>query len=161
MQPEIVVYRSIDYRAVACIIVAIFFLGIILPPFGSRENLGLTITGLIVSLSISCYLFGDRLLFFDSRIEFRDLLGRVTGSWAMDGSSLLSVQAVRTQSRWGRLTTESLVLIGQDGVGLALPPGRYAKQRLWAEFMFEQLREQRLRMTDAAEAELRARMGGK
>ena len=161
MQPDIVVRRTIDYRAIACFIVAIFFLGIVLPPFGSSGNQGLAITGLIVTLGVTYYIFGDRILFFDSYIEFHDSFGRVTGSWAMDGTSLLSVQPVRTQSRWGRLTTESLVLINKDAVGLALPRGRYTKQRLWAEFVLQQHRKQRLAITDAAEVELRARMGGK
>jgi hypothetical protein len=161
MQPDIVVHRTLDYRAVTCFVVIVFLLGILLPPFGGSENLGLGITGLIVTSSVMYYIFGDRILFFDSHIEFRDSFGRVTGSWALDGSSLLSVQQVRTQSRWGRLTTESLVLINQDAVGLALPRGRYTKQRLWAEFVLEQHRKQRLPITDTAKAELRVRMGGK
>lgn len=161
MQPGIVVHRCIDYRAVVCFIVAIFFLGIVLPPFGSSGNQGLAITGLILTLGVTYYIFGDRILFLDSYIEFHDFLGRVTGSWAMDGTSSLSVQPVRTQSRWGRLTTGSLVLINKDAMGLALPRGRYTKQRLWSEFVLEQHRKQRLPITDAAEAELIARIGGK
>jgi hypothetical protein len=151
--------RSFDYQMAVVLVVAVYFGLMLGPRLGEPRSWP---PGLVVLLVMCAALYrpvGDRVRFFDDRVEFVTLFGGVKTTWPLDGSSGLNVDPIRTPSRWGRVLTESLVLGGAHGIGLALPDGRYTRQRQWAQFLLG-LGPDRLVVSRDARAQLQARAVG-
>jgi hypothetical protein len=151
--------RSFDYQMAVVLVVVVYFGVVLGPRWGEPRSWPL---GVVVLLVVCVALYrpvGDRVRFFDDRVEFVTLLGGVRTTWPLDGTSALHVDPIRTPSRWGRVLHQCLVLGGAHGIGLALPDGRYTRQRQWAQFLLA-LGPDRLVVSPDARAQLQARAGG-
>jgi hypothetical protein len=156
MTTVITARRALDYKITTGLLGLLFFVLLLLPPFGGLQNWLLSVLGAIVIGAVLVRPVGDRLRFADGRVEFGTLYGRVLGSWPLDGTPRIRFDpAVVTQSRWGRAVQGSLVLEGSSGMALALTKGRYTREREWSEFLLDQASRGRVVLTDEAKAALR------
>jgi hypothetical protein len=159
MPTAITARRVVDYRIVTGL-VGMFIFGLLLvPPFGGAHNWGLSVIGAVVCGSV-LYRQIDRLRFSESRVEFVNPLGVVVAFWPLDGTSRVSFDVVRTQSRWGRAVRGSLMIKGGSGMALALTRGRYTKEPQWSEFLLAQEKLGQLLISDEAKKRLRANLEG-